>query len=491
MVIIEVSRTRVIVTNYFLFMKGLYMRKLGLLLVAVLLLVVTAIPHAQEDLPEVVTENRTPCEVDLTGQTFEFWHLGDLSGPFGPITQPVLAGFEDATAYFNERGGICGAEIVLPDATTVDTGGDQNQSQIIYDRISAEDPLLLVLYGSADSELLRDQLATDQVPSLISAGSVEGLYGENADEAGWIFATNPLYVDQFGHFCEYAAENMDAPVIGYISWPGAFGEAAFQEEAIAYCESLGVEVLDEPELFSPADTDISGAVQNLVDAGANVLYTNTLASGPALVAATVTNLGLGDSVQVAGVNWALDTSVGLLGLSSIGSDGLPSVNGIIGSLPFVWWTESDNRGIQIVNEVADANERPVTFRNIAYILGFLTIDGYIETMIQTANRTGGGDFTGADVYETLQGLDYNSMNIIQMDFTNEAGDAIRDTEANRMAVLTYAGADGGTVLDGQAPLLVDAGDGNMIPVPVVVPLEEFRSTPDLRPGGADVPMMDG
>jgi ABC-type branched-subunit amino acid transport system substrate-binding protein len=464
------------------------MHKLSLLLVSALLLLVTAQPLAQEELPEVVTANRTECEVDLTGQTFDFWHLGDLSGPYGPITQPVLAGFEDATAYFNERGGICGAEIVLPDATTIDTGGDQNQSQIIYDRIAAEDPLLIVLYGSADSELLRDQLITDQIPSLISAGSVEGLYGENADEPGWVFATNPLYVDQMGQFCDYAAENIDSPVIGYISWPGAFGEAAYTPETIAYCESIGVEVLDTPELFAPG-SDISGAVQNLVDAGANILYTNSLATGPANVAATVTNLGLNDQVQIAGVNWALDTSVGLLGLSTFTPEGLPSTNGIIGSMPFTWWTETDNAGIQVVTEVANANERPATTRNIAYILGFLTIDSYIETLIQTANRTGGGDFTGADVYETLQALDYNAMDIMVMNFTNEAGDAIRDTESNRMAMLTYAGVDGGTIMDGQAPLLVDVG-GNMIPVPVVVPLEDFRPSPDLRPGGVDVPMSD-
>ncbi|MCA9914405.1 MAG: ABC transporter substrate-binding protein, partial [Anaerolineae bacterium] len=368
--------------------------------------------------------------------------------------------------------------------TTVDTGGNLEQTQVIYDRVSADEPKMLVLYSSLDSELLRDQLAEDEIPVLISAGSVAGLYGEDSASPGWTFATNPLYVDQFGHFCQYAAENLEDPVIGYISWRGAFGEAAFTPETIAFCESLGVGVVPDPELFLPTDTDISGAVQNLVDAGANVLYTNTLASGPVLVAATVNNMGLADQVQIAGVNWALDTSVGLLGLQSIGADGLPAVNGIIGSLPFVWWTETDNPGVQVVVEVANANERPAQVRNIGYILGFLTIDTYIEAMVQTANRVGSGDFSGADVYETIQMMDYNSMQMLPINYQEGA---IRDTTSNRMAVLTYAGADGGTVLDGQPPLLVDTPNG-AIPVPVVVPLEEARDTPDLRPGGADVPM---
>lgn len=467
--------------------KVFYMRKVGLLLIVGLLLsVVISTPMAQDDdmtLPDFIVEARTECEVDLTGETFNFAHLGDLSGPYAPITQPVVAGFEDSVAYFNERGGICGAEIVLPDSTTIDTGGSLEQTQIIYDRVSAQDPLMLVLYSSPDSELLRDQLAEDEIPVIISAGSIPGLYGESGDEPGWIFATNPLYVDQFGQFCEYASENIDDPVIGYISWDSAFGRAAFTEESIAYCGSLGVTVLEEPELFAPG-SDISGNVQNLVDEGANILYTNSLATGPANVAATVNNLGLMEDVTLAGVNWALDTSVGFLGLQSIGPNGLPAVNGLIGSLPFVWWTETDNPGVQWAIELADANERDALTRNIAYILGITAMDIYIEAMVQTANRVG-ADFTGADVYETLENLDYNTLNLLPVNFE---GGAIRDVQSNRMAVLTYAGADGGTVLDGEAPLLVDDGNGNQIPVPVLTPLQEFQDTPDLRPGGADVPM---
>lgn len=460
------------------------MRKLLLLFVIALLGLVPAVSAQVGDgeLPDFMAEAHTDCEVDLTGESYMLWHLGDLSGPYGAITQPVLAGLSDAADYFNERGGICGAEITLPDPTTIDTGGDLNLASQVYDSGLADDPIVLVLYGSPESELLRDRLAEDEIPVLISAGSIPGLYGESGQEPGWVFATNPLYVDQFGHFCEYAAENLEETVIGYISWEGSFGEAAFTDQSVAYCESLGVEVVDEPELFPVAGGDISGQIQNLVDAGANVLYTNTLAFGPALVAATVNNMGLSDQVQLAGVNWALDTSVGLLGLQSIAPNGLPAVNGMIGSLPFTWWTETDNAGIQVMTEVFQANERPLEIQNIAYLTGFLTIDIFVEAATQTANQIGSGDITGADLKETFENMDYVSMDILEFNFQEGA---IRDAELNRMAVLTYAGAEGGTVLDGEPPLLIDTPNGQ-IPVPVVVALEEFRNTPDLRPGGADV-----
>lgn len=255
------------------------MRKLGLLLVAMLLLSIVATPLAQDmELPEFITAERTACEVDLTGESIQFWHVGDLSGPYGAITAPFVAGFDDAVAYFNEHGGICGAEITLPDPTTIDTAGDQEQTQIIYDRVSSENPPFVLLYSSGDSELLRDQMAEDEIVGLISAGSVEGLYGEDADSPGWIFATNPLYVDQFGHFCQYVAANPDTypdPVIGYISWQGAFGEAALTDDTIAFCGSLGVEVLPDAELNPVAPATIGQVAYKTWSIVVQIFFTPT------------------------------------------------------------------------------------------------------------------------------------------------------------------------------------------------------------------------
>lgn len=452
------------------------MRRLSYLIVLTLLLSLTVPVFGQEELPDFIADARTECEFDLSGQEFMLWHIGDLSGAYAPITQPLIAGLNDAAGYFNERGGICGATITLPDPTTVDTAGDLEQTAIIYERVSAESPALLVLYSSQDSELLRESLAEDEIPVLISAGSVAGLYGENGTEPGWTFATNPLYEDQFAHFCEYAAENLEDPVIGYISWPNAFGRAAFTPEAIAHCEGVGVTVLPEPELFAPG-SDFSGQVQNLVDQGANILYTNTLGTGPAELAATVTNLGLRDQITLAGVNWVMDTSVALLGLGSIGPSGLPSVNGYIGSMPFAWWTETDNPGIALMTEVADANNRDVVTRNIAYLLGWTVIDSMIELYTQAANAND-GEITGAGVYDALVDLDYNSLQILPVSFD---GGRLRDVSLNRMSVLTYLGQDGGPVSAENPPVLVEGPGGAQVPVPIVVPLEDFRDTPELLP----------
>lgn len=450
-----------------------------------LLALLVAIPVAAQDetLPEWITH--TECEVDLTGETVTIYHFGDISGSYAFITQPLLAGLADALAYYNARGGICGATMV---ADNRDTAGDPAQVQAAYDYYSnlEDKPDLIVLYASGDSELLRTQLAEDEIPVFISAGSVAGLYGETGQDPGWIYATNPLYVDQFGAYCDYVAANAEMypePVIGYISWPGAFGAAAFMPESIAYCENLGIDVLDTPEFFLPTATDITTNVQNLVDAGANILYTNSLATGPFMIAKTVADLGLEEDVQLAGVNWALDTSVALLSRTALGSDGLPAVNGLVGSLPFQWYSERTHPGIALLLEQAAANERGLPVQNVSYLLGFGLVDTYVELYTQAVNEAGSLDAVDGNVIQSIiQGMDYRPLDLYHVNYP----EGMRSTSANRMAMMLFLNKTmDGPATSGEDALTVDAGDGTKLFIPLLVPLTPFAPAPDLRPGAGE------
>ncbi len=474
------------------------MRSKMLLLCVLLILAVMAAPVAAQDdatLPDFI--QHTECEVDLTGETIVIQHLGDVSGSYAPITQPLLAGFEDAIAYFNARGGICGATITSENR---DTGGDPAQTQAGYDYFSGLDPKphMLVLYSSTDAELLRPQLEEDEIPAVISAGSLEGLYGENGDEPGWIYATNPLYTDQFGFFCDFVAANPEEfpePVIGYIGWgapSAAFGMAAFTNETQAYCEGVGVDVLDTAESFSPAATDVSTNVDNLYQAGANIIYVNALATGPLRVAEAIHFLGIQDEVKLASVNWGMDTSVALLARTSLGDNGLPVVNGMYGSLPFRWWTETDQPGIQLMIENADAAQRAPQVRGISYLLGWATVDQYIEMYAQTVNRVGSLDaVTGAEIRDTFENLVYSPLGLLQLDFL--AGE-IRALTGNRIMQFAFANSTmDGIATSGDDALAVPLEDGTNFYPPVYLqryPAEGFGQAPDVRHAGMDMSATD-
>lgn len=449
-------------------------------LLVLLLLIAGALPGlAQEmlDYPSDLTE----CEVDMTGETLRIFHFGDLSGPYAFITQPIVSALTDAVNYWNGRGGVCGAQL---EQVYEDTGGNREAAQSVYDRFTGAyggDLDLLLLYSSDDGELLREQLAADEIVSFISAGSVESLYGEDGQTPGWLYASNPLYINQFGSFCQFVAASPEVfpdPVIGFVTWPNAFGRAGTEPAAREHCASLGVPVLEEPQFFLPTDTDILTQVQNAIDGGANIIYTNTLATGPALIAGTLVDLGMEDDVKLAGVNWVMDTSVGILGQRVLKPNGLPSTDGMFGSMPFLWWSELSSPAVQFVTQQFALNERSATEQNIAYLLTWGLADSVIETYIRTVNRVGSlSAVTGADIRETVETMDYQVLGGL-LHHHYEAG--MRDATLNRIAVLKYANTDmSGFATGPDDAMFIDIG-GSMGYVPIVHALTDFMPVPQLR-----------
>ncbi len=458
------------------------MKKLCILL-ALLLLMGGALPSLTQEMMDYPS-NLTECEVDLTGETLNIFHFGDLSGPYAFITQPIVSAMIDAISYWNSQGGVCGAELAQ---VYEDTGGNLEATQSVYDRFTSEfaDELdLLMLYSSNDGELLREQLAADEIVSFISAGSIESLYGEDGQTPGWLYASNPLYINQFGFFCQFVAaspETFPDPVIGFVTWPGAFGLAGTEPAARDYCAGLGVDVLAEPQIFLPTDTDILTQVQNAIDGGANILYTNTLATGPALIAGALVDLGLEEEIKLAGVNWVMDTTVGLLGQRVLKPNGLPSVDGMFGSMPFLWWTELSSPAVQFVYQQFSLNERGPAEQNIAYLVTWGVVDSIIETYIRTVNRVGSLDaVTGADIRAIVESMDYAVLGGLYH-FNFEGG--MRDGVLNRIAVLKYANSTMSGPATGPADaLLIDNPAGGKLFVPIVVPLTDFMEVPQLRGG---------
>ncbi len=410
----------------------------------------------------------TECEEDLDGKTIIFYHFGDLSGAYSFISLPLVAGLNDAVDYFNENGGICGAEIAVEYR---DTGGDTGKAQQFWDEFAAIEgeaaPKVIFLYSSADSELLRDQAEELQIPIMSASGSELALYGENADDPGWVFSNIPLYTDQFGLFCEYISENWDQfgidgdPVIGHLSWAGAFGASSDTPNTRAYCESLGIGYAGA-EYFLPTASSVAEQMQTLLDGGANIIYTTSLATGPVLVAKTISGAELQGQVLVAGTNWALDTSV--IGLG--GAD----VAGLVGPLPYLWYDDLDNAGVNLVlntwltkhlgpaGDDPEAQRAALGTRNIVYLLSFAVIDAYVEAMTITVNRVGYENLTGAAYYETLTGFEYAALDGV---LTFSYSEDLRAPSSARIGQIQFVETDDGVF-------------------PTIAPLTDFRDTPDLR-----------
>ncbi|NOZ48675.1 MAG: ABC transporter substrate-binding protein [Chloroflexi bacterium] len=375
----------------------------------------TATPKPVE--PTAVPEPKGPP--DLTGETITIYHFGDLSGPYAAITGPLIHGAEDAVKAINEAGGIYGAQLEVKFS---DTGGSVDEAVAAYDRFTSEDDnvLIMIMYGSGEAEALAPRLVEDKIPGLSAGLSSQAFYGK---ESGYTFGLGPIYPDQIGYTMKYIVDNWtdlkpenagDEVKLAYLSWPTAFGQGALTDESRAYLADLGVEIVAEETYDVSPAADTTMAILTAQAAGANVIWTNTLAFGPAVILNDLNSLGLRGDFVVAADNWAQDLS-----LYAFLADPAYGV-GLITPFPYLWWTDTDHPGIQYAQRIFEANERPAAEHNVGYLLLVAGVDIAKTAFERAIDTVGYENLTGEAVYQALQELgEYQALGgVFRADYAN-------------------------------------------------------------------------
>nr|MBC8509914.1 ABC transporter substrate-binding protein [Chloroflexota bacterium] len=339
---------------------------------------------------------------DLTGETITLYHFGDLSGPYAAITAPLVHGAEDMVAAVNEAGGIYGANLAIEFA---DTGGSIDEAVAAYDRFTGTDdtPLVMITYGSGEVEALAQRFVEDKIVNITAGLSAKGFYVDS----GYTFGLGPIYPDQFGMVMQFLSENWatykpadagDEIKLAYVSWPTAYGQGALTPETRAFMADNGIELVHEETYDLSPTADTTTAILNAQAAGANVIWTNTLAFGPAALLNDLNSLGLRDQFVVATNNWGMD-----LALYAFLADPAFGV-GLIAPTPYLWWTDADNAGIQFAEGLFAANERTAGEHNVGYLLLLAGVDLAVEAITQAIDAVGYENLTGEAVHDALVAL---------------------------------------------------------------------------------------
>jgi branched-chain amino acid transport system substrate-binding protein len=372
---------------------------------------------AEEPTPEPPAEPEGPP--DLTGETITIYHFGDLSGPYAAITAPLIHGAEDAVKAVNEAGGIYGATL---DIQFADDAGSIDEAVAAYDRFTGEDPnaLVMITYGSGEAEALAERFAEDKIVNITAGLSSKAFYGEGS---GYTFGLGPIYPDQLGMVMKYLSENwaeykpegaVDEVKLAYISWPTAFGQGGLTDESRAYLADLGVEIVAEETYDVSPTADTTTAILNAQAAGANVIWTNTLAFGPAAILNDLNALGLRDQFVVAGDNWAMD-----LATYAFLADPAYGV-GLMSPFPYLWWTDTDNAGVQYAQGLFEANERQAAEHNVGYLLLVAGVDMAVKAITHAIDTVGYENLTGEAVHDALVNMSpFEALDgVMKADFSN-------------------------------------------------------------------------
>jgi hypothetical protein len=176
---------------------------------------------------------------------------------------------------------------------------------VAYDRFTSESdkPMVMITYGSGWKSPALRRRPDRQYRCRLSA----------RPEKAPTPSAGP-YPDQLAFVMEFLVNNWadykpadaaDEVKLAYISWPTAFGQGGLTDESRAYLEELGVEIVAEETYDVSPTADTTTAILNAQAAGANVIWTNTLAFGPAIILNDLNSRGC-DQFVVAGDNWTLD-----------------------------------------------------------------------------------------------------------------------------------------------------------------------------------------
>src|SRR5262245_15462025 len=149
-------------------------------------------------------------------------NLVDLTGPTSDQGKDIAQGRTDAVQYFNERGGVNGKKLEL---VSVEYGFQPPRAVAAYKRFVEVDKVLLVLgYGTPDTEALRPMITKDKIPYI--SGSYSG-HLTDPRQTPYNFPGGIDYTSQMRIFMNYVKETWKdtsrKPRVAFIYADNAYG----------------------------------------------------------------------------------------------------------------------------------------------------------------------------------------------------------------------------------------------------------------------------
>jgi ABC-type branched-subunit amino acid transport system substrate-binding protein len=211
----------------------------------------------------------TDVGVDLEAGTITVGLLSDLTGPFGPLVNAIVAGHNAYWGVVNASGGINGLTVELE---TVDTTYDVPTHIQLYEELKTQVVAFGHSTGSPHTVAINPSLQADgilAIPLTWYSGWTDPAINSNLLPHGAPYCIESM------NLIEYMAgqSGVDAPTIAIASIPGDYGLDSAAGAALAV-EALGLEVVyDGTGQLIPGDAASETAVAGeIAGSGADLVF---------------------------------------------------------------------------------------------------------------------------------------------------------------------------------------------------------------------------
>ena len=343
----------------------------------------------------------------------------DITGGTGDVGTPYAEGEKAYFEHLKAKGGIEGLNLEL---IGKDYAYQIPEAQKIYQELRDKEKVSAVLgWGTGDTEALRQQIGTDQLP-YFSASFSENL--KDIKESPYNFLIAASYSDQGRTILQWIKENHkgENPTVALLYNDSAFGRSPV-EDIKKYGKEIGVEVVDE-QVIDVKATEAQSQLLNMKKKKPDYAIINQTWSATATILRDAKTLGI--DTQFIGLNWASGEGV-------IDIAGKDVTEGYIGILSHAFPYE-DFPGMDEVKEYLDSKGKKVEDINQKFIQGWTAAKIMVEGVKIAAEKNPEGDITGVQIREGLETLNNFDLGGLAAPLTFTA-DNHAGTEQTRLGIV--------------------------------------------------------
>lgn len=319
--------------------------------------------------------------------------LFDLTGATSEVSIPYAEGIRDYVLVCNEQGGINGRRLELIDR---DYGYNIDRARKVYRELVDEEDVLVVMgWGTGDTEALREVVAEDEIP-FMSASYADSL--TVVEHAPYNFVVGVTYSDQMRIALRFIHDNWTlssrAARVAFVYSETPFGTSPI-ESGRESARELGLELVAE-EVVSLSTVDATDRVLAMAEKEPDFMVVQESTSAASAIVQAVDRLEL--SCQIILLNWAADEK--LIDLCGVASEG------VMGMMPFVPFSH-EIHGFDRMRRQAETRGHSSDRLSIRYVQGWLTMHVMAEGIRRCKN-----DLTGVGVrrgLESIQRLDLDGI----------------------------------------------------------------------------------
>jgi len=257
------------------------------------------------------------------GQEILIGGIFDITGGTGDVGAPYADGAKAYFEHINAQGGVNGNPVKLID---IDYAYQVPQAIEAYQKLTQQDKVIAILgWGTGDTEAMKELIAEDKIPY------ISGSYSENlanVEAHPYNFLTAATYSDQAKIAIKWFVDNWTEdrpPRMALLYNDTPFGRSPV-EDAKAFAESLGVEVVDE-EVIEVTALDASSQLLNMKAKNPDFALIQQTWGATSTILKDAKRLGI--DTQFIGLNWA--AGEGIIDLAGDAAEGFIGV--IIHALP--------------------------------------------------------------------------------------------------------------------------------------------------------------